>query len=103
MGKCTYDNALGRKIMMTVPLQVLVSMGMFAIHLYAKGTVCLWLDQGIKERDSPILLISFDHELYTWINTVYVIQKKFLMSLLLNDPSVIHKPVPLPGGDERQT
>ena len=67
-----------RKIMMIIPLQVLVSMGWFAIHLYAKGTVCLGFDQGIKKRDSPILLITFDSELYTWIYTVYIIQKSCL-------------------------
>ena len=38
--------------MMTIPLQVLVSMGWFVILLYAKGIVCLWFDQGIKKRDS---------------------------------------------------
>ena len=64
--------------MVTVPLQVMVSMGRFVIHLSAKGIVCLWLDQGIKKRDSPILLIPFDCELYTWVNTVYVIQKSSL-------------------------
>ena len=94
MGKCTYDTVLGRKIMVTIPLQVLVSMGRFAIHLYDKGIVCLWMDQGIKKRDSPILLITFDCELYTWISTVYMIQKKFPIGLLLDDPSVIHKSVP---------
>ena len=94
MGKCTYDSVLGRKIMVTVPLQVLVSMGRFVIHLYVKGIVCLCLDQGIKKRDNPIFLIPFNHELYTWTNIVYVINEKFLMNLLLNDPSVIHRSVP---------
>ena len=93
MGKCTYDTVLSRKIVMTIPLQVLVSMGWFAIHLYAKGVVCLRFDQGIKKRDSPILLITFDSELYSWIYTVYMTQKKLLVGLLLDDPSVIHKPV----------
>ena len=102
MGKCTYDTVLGRKIMMTIPLQVLVNLGWFVIHFYAKGIVCLWFDQGIKKRDSPILLITFKHEFYTWMYTVYMIQKKSLMSQLLDNPSVIHKPIPKPGG-ERQT
>ena len=87
---------------MTIPLQVLISMSWFAIHLYAKGIVCLSFDQGIKKRDSPILLITFNSELHTLIYTVYMILKKLLMSLLLDDPSVIQKPVPKPGG-ERQT
>ena len=98
MGKCTYDTVLGREVMMTIPLQVLVSMGWFVIHLYAKGVVWLWFDKGIKKRDSPILLITFNKELYTWIYTVYMIQKMLLMSPLLDDPSVIHKPIPKPGG-----
>ena len=85
---------------MTIPLQVLVSMGRFAVHPYTEGIVCLWFDQGIKKRDSPILLITFDCELYTWIYAVDVIQEKLLMDLLLHDPSVIHKPIPIPGGYE---
>ena len=84
--------------MMTIPLQVLVSMGWFTIHLYGKGIVCLWFDPGIKKMDSPILLITFTYELYTWIYAVYMIQKQLLMSLLLDYPNVIHKPIPKPGG-----
>ena len=57
IGKCTYDTVLGRKTMMTIPLQVLFNIGWFAVHLYAEGIVCLWFDQGIKKRDSPILQI----------------------------------------------
>ena len=34
VGKCTYDTALGRKTMVTVPLQVLVSVCGFVIHCY---------------------------------------------------------------------
>ena len=85
---------------MTVPLQVLVSMGRFVIHPYTMGTVCLWFNQGIKKRDSPIVLITFNCELYTWIYTVDVIQQKLIVGLLLNDPSVIHKTIPTPGGYE---
>ena len=83
-------------IVMAIPLEVLVSMGWFVIHLYAKGVVCLRFDQGIKKRDSPILLITFNSEFYSWIYTVYMSQKKLLVVLLLDDPSVIHKPVPKP-------
>ena len=83
-----------KEIMMAIPLQVLVSMCRLVTHFYAKDIVCLGFDQGIKKRDSPILLITFDSELYSWIYTVYMIQKRFLMGLLLDDPSVIHKPVP---------
>ena len=32
--ECTYDTVLGRKTMMTIPLQVLVSVGGFVIHCY---------------------------------------------------------------------
>ena len=85
---------------MTIPLQVLVRMSGPAVHPYAKATVCLWFDQGIKKRDSPILLITFNCELYIWIYTVDMIQEKLLVGLLLNDPNVIHKPIPIPGGCE---
>ena len=72
------------------------------VHPYGKEIVCLWFDPGIKKRDSPILLITFNSELYAWIYTVDMIQEKLFMDLLLDDPSVIHKPVPVLGG-ERQT
>ena len=75
---------------MTIPLSVLVSMGGLVVHPYAKGIICLWFDQGIKKRDSPILLISFDSELYAWIYTVDMIQEKLCIGLLLDDPRVIH-------------
>ena len=39
--QCTYDTVLGRKAMVTVPLQVLVSVFGFAVHCYGKGTICL--------------------------------------------------------------
>ena len=61
------------------------------------GVVCLWFDQGVKKRDSPFLLITFDSELYCWIYTVNLVQKKLLMGLLLDDPCAIHKPEPIPG------
>ena len=82
---------------MTIPLQVPVSMGRFVVHPYTEGIVCLWFDQGFKKRDNPILLITFNGELYSWIYAVDVIQENLLMGLLLNDPCVIHKPVQLPG------
>ena len=75
-------------------------MGRFAVYPYTEGIVCLWCDQDIKKSDSPILLITFNCELYTWIYAVDVIQEKLLVGLLFNDPSVIHKPVPIPGGCE---
>ena len=34
VGECTYDTVLGRKTMMTVPLQVLVSVGGLVVHCY---------------------------------------------------------------------
>ena len=73
-----------------------------AIHFYSKGTVCHGFDQDIKKRDSLIFLITFNSELHSWINTTDVIQKQFFVGLLLDDPCVIHKPIPKPGGG-RQT
>ena len=32
-------------------------------YTYAKGVVCLRFDQGIKKRDSPVLLVTFNSEL----------------------------------------
>ena len=73
-------------------------MGALVVHPYAKGIVCFRLDQGIQKRDSPILQFTFDYELYAWIYAVDMIQEKLLMGLLLDDPCVIHKPVPKPWG-----
>ena len=69
-----------------------------AVHPYAKGIVCLWLDQGIQKRESPILQITFNLELYAWTYAVDMIQEKLLVGLLLDDTRVIHKSVPIPGG-----
>ena len=72
-------------------------MGGFAVHLYAKGIVCLHFNQGFQEWDSPIFLITFDCELDTCIYIIDMIQEKLLMGLFLNDKYVIHKSVPKPG------
>ena len=66
----------------------------FVIQFYAKGVVYHGFDQGIKKRDSPTFLITFNSELNSWINTIDVIQKKSLIGLLLDDPCVIHTPIP---------
>ena len=66
---------LGRQFVMTIPLQVLVSMGGFSIHRNRKVIICLRYDQGIKEWDGTILLIIFYCKLYCWIYFIYVIQE----------------------------
>ena len=84
---------LADRLMMTIPFKYWSVWMDFVINFYAKVVVCLWFDQGIKKRDSPIFLIIYDSELYSRINTVNMIQKKFFMGLLFDDPYVIHKPI----------
>ena len=74
-GKCTYNTVLGREIMVTILLQVLVSMSGLLVHCNIKRIVCFTLDQCIKKCDSPIILIAFESKLYCRIYAVYVIQK----------------------------
>ena len=54
--------------------------------------------KGIKEGDSPIALSTFHCKLDYLINAVNVIQECLFMGLWLDDPCVIHKPVPYLGG-----
>ena len=51
----------------------------------------------IKERYSPISLCTFHCKLDGWINFIYVFQEFLFTGLFLNDPCVIHKPIPYPG------
>ena len=48
--------------------------------------------------DSAISLSTFYCKLDYWIYAIDVIQKCLFVSLLLDDPCVIHKPVPYLGG-----
>ena len=89
---------LGRQIVMTIPLQVLVSMDVFSIHRNRKEIICLRLDQGIMEWDDTILLIIFFCKLYCWIYIIYMIQEQLFLGILLDEKSVIHKPIPMPKG-----
>ena len=66
--------------------------------LKGQWIVCYGCDKGVKEGNSPIALSSFHSELDCWIDTVYMIQEYLSVSLFLDDPCVIHKPVPNPGG-----
>ena len=64
MGKCTYGTVLGRKIMMTILLQVTGQYGLVLWYTFVlRELSCLRFDQGINKRDSPILLITF----WQWI------------------------------------
>ena len=103
MGKGVYHTICIRWIMVTILLQVLLSMDGFAVNCNREGMVCLQCDQGIREEDSPIVLVAFDCELYFWIYTADMIQKYLYIGLLLDDKSVIHIPEPMPGRVGGQT
>ena len=84
--------------MIAIPLKVLVSMGGLAVDCSREGMVCLGCDQCIQEGNNIIVLVTFDSELYCWINVVHMIQKYMFIGLLLNGPCVIHIPEPVPRG-----
>ena len=72
-------------------------MGGLVVHSNGKGIVCLRYFQGIKERNGPISLIIFHCKFDCQIYAIDMVQKCLFMSLLLDDPSIIHKPKPILG------
>ena len=80
--------------MVTVPLQVLVSMSGFPVHSDGQCTISLWFNNGVQEGDGPFLLVVFHCKLYDRVNTVYVLKEALFVDLLVDEKSVIHKPAP---------
>ena len=83
--------------MVTVPLQLLVSMSGFPVHSDGQ-CISLWFNNGVQEGDGPILLVVLHCKLYGRVNTVYVLKEALLVDLLEDDKGVIHIPAPEPGG-----
>ena len=84
--------------MVTVPLQVLVSMSGFPVHSDGQCTISLWFNIGVQEGNGPILLVVLHCKLYGRVNTDYVLEEALFIGLLVDDKSVIHIPVPEPQG-----
>ena len=83
---------------MTVPLQVLVSMSGFPVHSDRQCTISLWFNNGVQERDGPILLVVLHCKLYGKVNTICVLKEALFIDLLVDDKSVICIPAPEPRG-----
>ena len=84
--------------MVTVPLQVLVSMSGFSVHSDGQCAISLWFNNGVQEGDGPILLVVLHCKLNGRVNTVYVLKEALFVDLLVDDKGVIHKPAPEPRG-----
>ena len=84
--------------MVTVPLQVLVSMSGFPVHSDGQCAISLWFKNSVQEGDGPILLVVLHCNLYGRVITVYALKEAFSVDLLVDDKGVIHKPAPEPGG-----
>ena len=82
---------------MTIPLQVLVSVGWLSVHLEDKELSANGVTKGIKEWNGSICLSPFC-ELNCWVHAIDVVQEFLFMCLFLDDPCIIHKPIPCPGG-----
>ena len=98
MGEGVYYTKFGREVMVTVPLQVLVSVSGFTVHSDGQCAISLWFNNGVQEGDEPILLVVLHCKLYGRVNTVYVLEEALFVDLLVDDKSVIHKPAPELGG-----
>ena len=55
-------------------------------------------NKGVQEVDGAILLVVLHCKLYSRVNTVNVLKEALFVDFLVDDKSVIHKPVPEPGG-----
>ena len=89
--------------MVTVPLQVLVSMSGFPVHSDGQCAISLWFKNGVQEGDGPILLVVLHCKLYDRVNTVYMLKEALFVDLLVDDKGAIHIPVSKPGGVEGST
>ena len=84
--------------MVTVPLQVLVSMSGFPVHSDGQCAISLWFNNGVQEGGGPILLVVLHCKLYGRVNTVYVLKEALFVDLLVHDKGVIYNPAPEPRG-----
>ena len=84
--------------MVTVPLQILVSMCGFPVYSYGQRAVSLWFDNSVQEGDGAILLIVLYCKPYGRVNTVNVLKEALFVDFLVNDKGVIHIPAPELGG-----
>ena len=84
--------------MVTVPLEILVSMCGFPVHSYGQSTISLWFDNSVQEGDGPILLVVLYCEPYSRVNTLNVLKEALFVGFLVDDKVVIHIPVPELGG-----
>ena len=84
--------------MVTVPLQILVSMCGFPVYSYGQRTINLWLDSSVQEGDGTILLVVLYCKPYSRVNTVYVLKETLFIGFLVDNKGVIHIPVPELGG-----
>ena len=84
--------------MVTVPLQILVSISGFPVHSDGQCAISLWFNSGVQEGDGLILLVVLHCKLYGRVNPVYVLKEALFVDLLVDHKGVIHIPAPEPRG-----
>ena len=87
--------------MVTVPLQILVSMCGFPVYSYGQRTISLCFNNSIQEGGGAILLIVLYCKPYGRVNTVNVLKEALFVDFLVDDKGVIHIPAPELGGGEQ--
>ena len=83
---------------LTVPVQVLISVCWFSVDCSLKCAVGPWCDLGVQEGKKPTLIWFHHCELYVRVLCVDVVKKLLTVFCLLDDKGVIHKPEPQVGG-----
>ena len=80
--------------MVTVPMKVLVSIGVFSTYQCCEGVVGSGGNKGVQERYGTIFFGLFHSEQDVLIQGVDVPEKLSTLFCLLDDKDVIHKPKP---------
>ena len=70
----------------------------FPVHSDGQCAISIWLDNGVQEGDGTILLVVLQCKPYCRVNTINVLEEALFVDFLVDDKSVIHIPVPEPGG-----
>ena len=83
---------------MTVPVQIKVSVGGLSSHCSAETAIWLGYNQSFQERHGSIYLAVFHSELNSMINGIDVFYEAVLICRLDDHKCVMHKSSPQTGG-----
>ena len=83
-----------RQVVVTVPVQIHVSMGWFSVDSCHNWSICLWYNQTVHERNWPIWFGFLRCKLDPGVNAVDVMENLILACWTQEDTSVIYIPLP---------